>query len=84
MKKIVFRREKDGNILAVFGEKFTPYTLAGYCHIGQHCAVGVQYYQNETVPATAGEYKNLLSELKNIGYNDLKIYKRLPISKIFR
>ena len=49
---------------------------------GQHGACSLEYYRS-TKPASAGEYQNLLNELKYIGYDDLKICKRLPISKIY-
>ena len=83
MTNVVFRRERNGEILAVFDEIFDiNYNLASYAHIGQHGGCSLEYYRR-TKPATAGEYQNLLNELKQIGYNDLKICKRLPISKIY-
>ena len=83
MTNVVFRRENNGEILAVFGEiADNNYNLVCYAHIGQHAACSLEYYRN-TKPASAGEYQNLLNELKYIGYDDLKICKRLPISKIY-
>lgn len=83
MTNVVFRRENNGEILAVFGEiADNNYNLVCYAHIGQHAACSLEYYHS-TKPATAGEYQNLLNELKYIGYDDLKICKRLPISKIY-
>ena len=83
MTRVVFRKEKNGDILAVFDEIFDiNYNLASYAHIGQHGGCSLEYYRS-TKPATAGEYAELLNELKYIGYDDLKICKRLPISKIY-
>ena len=83
MTNVVFRKEKDGQILAVFGEIADNfYNLVCYAHLGQHSACSLEYYRS-TKPASAGEYQPLLNELQSIGYNDLRICKRLQISKIY-
>ena len=83
MTKVTFRKEKDGDTLAVFAELATPYTLVCYSHVGQHGSVCLEYYRTRTKPATPEEYRSLLWELAGQGYHDLKIVKRLPIGKIF-
>ena len=81
--KVIFRKTKRawGNeIVAVFPDKagdMNPYrTCAGYAHIGQHTVVSADFMQ-WTRPASPEEYKDLLSELISIGYDDLKIAKRV-------
>ena len=82
MTRVIFRKESDGTILAVFNEYADfNYNLTCYAHIGQHSACSLEYYRS-TKPATAGEYQNLLNELKQIGYNDLKIAKRLNLREL--
>ncbi len=73
----MFRRCKDGEIVALF-----PYEIAttaghviSYQHTGQHGAADYLCFINDTRPATAAEYTDLLLELEGIGYN-LKIVKR--------
>lgn len=78
MTRVVFRKEKDGNILAVFNViADCNYNLLSYAHLGQHGGCSYEYYIKETKPAKESEYQELLKELKQIGYNDLKICKRL-------
>ncbi len=76
--RVTFRKERDGEILAVFALKWDAYTLTGYAHIGQHTAVDCGYYRDCTKPATPEEYAPLLAELRAIGYEDLRVVKRLP------
>ena len=78
---IVFRKDKDGNIDAVFlDDKFNDdYKLTCYAHVGQHggCCIGWLYH--DTKPATKWEYQSLLNELTNV-YHDctLTVKNRLP------
>ena len=76
--RVTFRKERDGEILAVFALKWNADTLTGYAHIGQHCSVCFDYYRTSTKPATPEEYAPLLAELRAIGYDDLRVVKRLP------
>lgn len=80
MTKVTFRKVYDGEIIAVFPYRFNRANdLACYAHVGQHQPIEPAFYRNCTKPATPQEYAELLAELKMIGYNDLKIYKRLKI-----
>ena len=76
--KIVFKKDinHDNEIIA-----FMPYDFINwqgdftcYAHIGQHGACNYEYYKT-CRNATKEEYKELLQELKNIGY-DVEIIKR--------
>ena len=74
---IIFRKDKEGEVMAVL-----PYEIADlsnnmtcYVHIGQHSAMSPVYYR-ETKPATPEEYRDLLEELINIGYEP-EIKKRI-------
>jgi hypothetical protein len=69
--KVQFRKESDGNILAIF-----PYDIADfkgnvtyYAHIGQHSSCDPFY---KTKLATKEEYQSLLDELIQI-YKDTKL-----------
>lgn len=78
---VLFRKERSGpfkgDITAVFP------TLPGssgcmmcYAHVGQHSSCSWEWY-NGTRPARIGECGALIAELQSIGYNDLKVYKRI-------
>ena len=79
---VVFRKEKDGDIVAVF-----PYDIADwrgsmtcYSHVGQHSSMRVDYYK-DTSPAYPMQYERLLKELESIGYN-LEIKTRVQWSRV--
>lgn len=55
--------------------------LTCYQHIGQHSEASYKYYSENTISAKENEYKELLEELENIGYN-CKISKRINYSKL--
>jgi len=74
---VIFRKEKDGEILALF-----PYSLwnfAGdvvcYAHLGQHGAADYNGCIRKSKPAKPEEYKDLLNELQGLGYN-LRVIKK--------
>lgn len=71
--KVVFRKFKEGDVIALFPE--IPAKLDGgwlcwsYMHIGQHGAANPgAWLINETTPATPAEYADLKAELEDIGY----------------
>jgi hypothetical protein len=77
--KVIFRVDERDNgyeVIAVFPEyagDMNPYrTCQGYVHMGQHTTISADVMQ-WTRPAKPEEYKDLLSELVSIGYDDLKI-----------
>jgi len=74
--RVVFRKYKEGDILALFPNmKGNNYRVGCYQHIGQHGEADYQGCIASTVPATPEEYKDLAAELESIGYN-LLIRKR--------
>lgn len=78
MTKVIYRKFKDGDIIALFPEiESDPMgNILSYMHVGQHGSanIGIVY---QTKPATPEEYAKLHKELINIGYDDLNIGKRM-------
>lgn len=80
--EIVFRKNKTGDITAVFlNEAFKHYgnSLVCYAHIGQHGECSMDWLYQDTMPATKEEYQDLFKELTII-YDDTKLIvkDRLP------
>lgn len=79
---VIFRTDKkNGEVMAVFPyESGTndPSTLMIYVHNGQHGSADIGYVNQKTRPSTAEEIKPLLNELRQIGYDNLKILRRSP------
>lgn len=83
---VIFRKWKKKSdqwerIIAVFPTIPTSDNSAlceSYEHVGQHG--GCNYYRAilpNTVPAKLEEYQELLQELKQRGYDDLVVYRRM-------
>jgi len=69
---VIFRRESDNSILAVFptmAESYAGYHMLCYAHVGQHGTCSLDYYR-ETTPATPEQYADLLAELRGIYESD--------------
>ena len=67
--KVIFRKDKEGNIIAFFPEIEVNYgNIMSYMHIGQHGEAYYLFYK-ETKKADESEYNSLLNELKSI-YDD--------------
>jgi hypothetical protein len=79
MTKVVFRKFKDnGDIVALFPESpesGTAYACTSYGHVGQHCAADYVGTLRGTTPAKFADYRDLKTELENIGYR-LDVRKR--------
>lgn len=77
MTKVVFRKWRNGDVIALFPDDVNPYdsTVISYMHVGQHGAADYAYVVYKTHPAQPDEYRSLLSELRNIGYDDLRIIR---------
>ncbi len=74
--KVVFRKFKKGDILALFpGIESGRGFVESYQHIGQHGGADYRHCIDVTKPATPEEYSDLQQELESIGYN-LLIRKR--------
>ena len=79
MTKVVFRRYPDGQVIALFPD--IPWSgrrgeITSYMHVGQHGAADYAGVIAMTRPAHEKEYRNPLSELRAIGYDDLHIMRR--------
>ena len=67
---VVFRKWRDGGILALFPKVASmPGHCSSYEHIGQHGAADYQGCVMRTVAAKPAEYADLARELTGRGYN---------------
>lgn len=73
--KVVFRKFRDGQIIALFPEYKEQNGILSYMAIGQHGASDYGIIR-KTAPAKENEYFSLLNELQYIGYN-VKVCQRL-------
>ncbi len=82
MTPVIFRKYKDGDIIAIFPMELgsnKPDTCGSYMQVGQHGACDPRHVVQGTTLATPEEYKPLHDELVNIvGYDDLNLIKRIP------
>lgn len=79
MTRVVFRKWKNGDIIALFPDKWWckyDYTTTSYMHTGQHGAADYTGVIATTQPAREHEYRELLAELEFIGYKDLHIIQK--------
>lgn len=69
--KVVFRKFKDGDIIAMFPREpgtNDPYrTCMSYQHVGQHGSAHTDIVSITNL-ATPGEYAKLAKELRGLGY----------------
>lgn len=75
---VVFRKFKEGDIIALFPmEKYndTSGLIMSYQRIGQHGAADYSCIIMKTLPAKEPEYSGLCHELESLGYN-LRIIKK--------
>ena len=82
MTRVVFRKWKNGDIIALFPDEpwsRSSYMTTSYMHVGQHGAADYRHVIALTKPATEDEYHDLLTELKQVGYVNLNIVKRAKI-----
>ena len=77
--KVIFRKYKDGDIIALLPEIAYRYnyTVLSYMHIGQHGEANYNHVINKTVLANESEYSDLYNELKHI-YDDSEL---IPMKK---
>lgn len=88
MTKVIFRKFRDGEVIALFPQE--PATCDGwqcmsYMHVGQHGSAD-PFIVNDTKPARWNEFYELKRELDSIGFDDLKLchkftYKDYQIRK---
>jgi len=77
MDKVIFRIWPDGGVIALFPQiaaSVDGYLCESYMHVGQHGAA-TPGIVNNTRPAKPAEYKELLQELEQIGYNPVIVKK---------
>ena len=75
-QRVVFRKWRDsGEVIAFFPDQIDGQFIGSYEHIGQHA--NAIYPHSGTVPAQPYEYLDLLRELEAIGYDDLRVVKRV-------
>lgn len=77
MTKVIFRKYKDNDIIALFPDTLKYGTVLSYMHVGQHGDADYINIISSTHLANETEYKDLYNELINIGYTDLKVVKRV-------
>lgn len=76
--KVIFRKFKEDDVIALFPEQTnTRFTLC-YMHIGQHSDCDYNHIVSTTKLATEEEYADLKKELESIGYN-LKVIKKVKV-----
>ncbi len=76
--KVIFRKFKDGEIIALFPEvqaNDSHWGCMSYMHIGQHGAARYNIVW-DTKLAKPEEYADLKTELEDLGYN-LEVRKRV-------
>lgn len=80
-ERVVFRKFKDGDIIALFPDQYSARTgmIGSYMHVGQHSDTVPDF--GDTKPADEHEYAPLLGELRRQGYSNLKVVKRLTIKR---
>lgn len=77
MQRVTFRKWKDtGDVIAFFPDQTDGQFIVSYEHVGQHGNAAYPLIP-KTVPATPAEYAPLLAELVSIGYDDLRIVRRV-------
>jgi hypothetical protein len=85
MTKVIFRVMLNGEVIALFPEiagDRNAGNCMSYMHIGQH---GVAYAKLDRRLATPEEYAPLLAELQRVGYDDLRVMKRVsPMARDIR
>jgi len=69
--KVIFRKFKDGEVIAIFPNELYDWInkdlVWSYMHIGQHGAASKSLAEEKEI-ALPEEYANLQEELESIGY----------------
>lgn len=79
MTRVIFRKFKEDNeVIALFPDEIANdhNECWSYMHYGQHSPADYNLVVKNTKPASNEEAQELLDELRYIGYDDLKVYKR--------
>ncbi len=78
MTPVIFRKHGD-EITAVFPsmpEDYEGRFMTCYAHVGQHSGCCKAWYL-DGLPATPEEYADLLQELNDVGYHDIRVFQRV-------
>ena len=75
--KVVFRKFKDGEIIALFPEIVSGRYIMSYVHTGQHGEAS-PLLVSDTRSAKRAEYLPLFRELSGLGYN-LRVMQRMTV-----
>jgi hypothetical protein len=82
MTDIIFRKFKEGDVIAIFpyfNGTYDPATCQSYMRVGQHGHCEPSYVVDKTKLATPEEYEPLLKELRDVvGYTNITVRKRIP------
>jgi len=69
------------DLLAVFptesASSVHPYDMTCYATMGQHSSCAPAYVRENTQPATKAQTEAMLKELHKIGYDNLRVVKRM-------
>lgn len=81
---VIFRRYRDGDIIALFPAEpgtYEPWTCSSYLRLGQHGSANPGLVIRGTKQAKPDEYASLKRELESAPYGyRLKVYSRLQPS----
>lgn len=84
---VIFRKYKKGThkdvVFALFPHDVCDRfgNVTSYEHLGQHSSADYKHCISISKKATKSEYKALKQELKNVGYNKLKVVKKQSYDK---
>lgn len=68
--RVIFRTWPKGDVIALFPDiEAGLFSCSSYMHVGQHGAADYRYVVQQTRPAKVSEYADLVTELREIGYN---------------
>jgi hypothetical protein len=79
MTPVLFRKDSDGDVTAVFptiASDIAGHFVTCYAHIGQHGGCSREWYYS-TKRADPAEYADLLAELRSIGYDRKQAVRNL-------
>lgn len=86
MTKVIFRKFKDGEIIAIFPyeiSNYDPKLCLSYMSIGQHGSCDPHICRDGTTrPASPEEWTSLFDELVSMGYDDLRVIRKVPRNAI--
>ena len=68
--RVIFRTWAKGDVIALFPDiEAGLFSCGSYMRVGQHGAADYRYVVEQTRQANVSEYADLVTELREIGYN---------------